>query len=178
MNQRTRATLMVIAVIFLVLLGLAYRNTNAGRPQVGTVAPDVELTFYDNYQWENRPNANLKELRGRPVMINFWASWCAPCRQEAPVLESVWREYADQGVIFLGIAWSDTEKKALEYLAEYEISYPNAPDLELKVANKYNLRGVPETYFVDSDGVIQAYHEGPMNAETLRNYLTSLLSKP
>lgn len=176
MNQRTRVVVMIIVVFFLTLLGLAYRNTHSGRPQVATVAPNLAFSFYDNYQWENRPNLTLEELRGHPIMINFWASWCAPCRQEAPVLEKVWGEYADQGVVFIGIAWSDTEKKALEYLAEYGISYPNAPDLELKGANKYRLRGVPETYFIDTKGVIQAYHEGPMNADTLRNYLNSLLT--
>lgn len=165
-----------IALVVLVLLGLAYRNSQQTRPVVNNAAPDLDLTFYAGYEWDGRSVARLSDMQGEVIVLNFWASWCAPCRDEAEFLETVSREYADKGVTFLGVAWSDTERKAIEYLAEYDITYPNAPDLGLGGADTYRITGVPETYVIDRDGTIRYFHEGPLTAAQLRQMLESTLN--
>lgn len=165
-----------VALVVLVLLGLAYRNSQQTRPVVGNRAPDLDLNFYAGYEWNSQPAARLSDLQGNVVVLNFWASWCAPCRDEAEFLEAVSREYADRGVVFLGVAWSDTERKAIEYLAEYDITYPNAPDLGLGGADTYRITGVPETYVIDRDGTIRYFHEGPLTVTQLRQLLESTLN--
>ena len=177
---RTRlrlAFLMGTLIVFLGLLGLGYYRTTVGRPVIGDQAPELSMEFYDGYTWQNRPTSMLSDLQGNVVLLNFWASWCAPCRLEAATLEAVSRDYADKGVVFLGIAWSDTEPKALEYLAEYDITYPNAPDIQLSGADTYGFDQVPETYIINRNGTIIDFHVGPVTDEQLRDMLDIALSQ-
>jgi cytochrome c biogenesis protein CcmG/thiol:disulfide interchange protein DsbE len=94
----------------------------------------------------------LSQLRGQVVIINFWASWCPPCREEAAYLEQTWRKYEDKGVIFIGVDWVDTQKEALAYMKEFDLTYFNGPDLGTRVAEAYRIKGVPETFFVAKNG--------------------------
>lgn len=165
-----------IIALVLVFLALGLRNSRAGRPQIGNPAPPLEMTFFTGYEWQQRPSATLSDLQGNIVLINFWASWCAPCRQEARLLEETYRAYADRGVVFLGIAWSDTDTKAYEYLAEYDITYPNAPDLRLAAQDRYRFTGVPETYILDRNGVIRYFKEGPFIGNQLQLALDAVLA--
>lgn len=162
-------------IIVLVALGFAYRETTLTQPTVGQPAPDLALDFYPGYEWGQRSQAQLADLRGNVVVLNFWASWCAPCRVEAELLEATSREYADRGVVFLGVAWSDTDTEAQAYLEEFDISYPNAPDIGLDAQERYRFKQVPETFFIDGDGIIRHFHAGPLTADQLRFYLDSLV---
>lgn len=164
-----------IVIALLLVLGFGLRETNQPQPTVGNPAPDLALSYYEGYEWNGQAVGTLSDMRGEIVVLNFWASWCAPCRQEAATLEAISREYADRGVTFLGVAWSDTDTKAKEYLLEYDISYPNAPDIGLDAQEIYRFKQVPETFFIDANGTIQFFHTGPLTAEQLRAFLDQMV---
>lgn len=137
----------VLALLLLVFAGLMRSQRGSASP--GDAAPDFTLTTFDGQSYQ------LSSLKGKVVVINFWASWCKPCEQEAADLEAAWRFYQERGdVAFLGIAWTDTERKSLEYLEKFKITYPNGPDLGTRISQAYRITGVPETYIVDKNGVV------------------------
>lgn len=164
-------------IALLALFGWGLLNANEGRPEEGAVAPDFEMQFFDGYQWKDLENAGLEDMRGQVVVLNFWASWCIECRVEADLLESTWRQYRDQGVVFLGVAYVDSEAKSLAYLEEFGITYPNAPDLGSEISNKYKITGVPETFFIGKDGQVSDFVLGPVNATMLQNQIQTLLAQ-
>ncbi|MDR5703865.1 MAG: TlpA disulfide reductase family protein [Armatimonadota bacterium] len=112
------------------------------------VAPMFTLTRYDGGKLV------LTDLRGKVVVLNFWASWCGPCRDEAPLLEKVWREYRDRGVMVVGVNIQDLESAARKFIQEFRITYPNVRDGDGHIAKKYGVTGVPETFFIDRSGRI------------------------
>lgn len=175
--RRSNVVIWLGVIGLLALLGWGLVNNNAPRPEVGRPAPDFPITFFDGYQWEGRQTANLSDMKGNVVVLNFWASWCAPCRDEAPALEATWRKYADQGVIFLGIDYADVEPKALDFLAEFNVTYPNAPDLGTDISQDYNITGVPETFIIDREGVIAHVQIVPIDEGTLDGIITQLLAE-
>lgn len=129
--------------------------TNDGPATVAVMsrpAGDFTMPLYDPFN--NETEFQLSNYRGQTVVLNFWASWCPPCREEAPVLEAVWRQYQDQDVIFVGVDIWDTERDARAYMREFNITFPNVIDNRGKVAVEYGLTGVPETYFITPDGMI------------------------
>lgn len=161
-------------IALLALLGWGLVRTNASRPD--TTAPDFEMQFFNGYEWEGNSEARLSDFSGRPVVLNFWASWCAECRIEADLLEESWQKYRDQGVVFLGVAYIDVEPKSLAYLEEYNITYPNAPDLRSTVSSKYEITGVPETFFIDRNGEVAHIQIGPVNEPMLTGLIDQLLA--
>ena len=145
--------LVVIGIILFFAFGLRIRS----EVQPGTgLAPDFTLTTFDGQ------TIPLSSLRGKVVVINFWASWCIPCREEAPFLEKTWKQYKDRGVVFLGVDWVDPEPDAKAYVKEFGITYLNAPDLGTAIGPLYRIKGVPETYFVGKDGNLYGNSLGPI----------------
>jgi cytochrome c biogenesis protein CcmG/thiol:disulfide interchange protein DsbE len=116
----------------------------------------------------------LAALRGKPVVLNFWSTWCGPCRLEHPVLEWGFREYGSQAQ-FLGAIFEDTEENARAYISRHGSPYPQLVDPRSQMAVDYGVAGVPETYFIDSNGVILDKHVGPMDQATLAARMRSLL---
>ena len=144
---RILAWLGLAALLILLFLGLL--KAQKGQMKVGEKAPDFTLTSFDGQTY------NLEDLKGKVVLVNIWASWCKPCEQEAADLEAAWRAYQSGGeVIFLGVAWTDTDKKSLEYLQKFDITYPNGPDLGTRIYQAYRATGVPETYIIDRNGIL------------------------
>ena len=92
--------------------------------------------------------------------MNVWASWCVTCKDEARELEQAYQMFKDQDVVFLGVDWSDTQTKALEYLEDYGITYPNGPDLGGRIHKAYRVRGVPESFVIGADGVVTSIKIG------------------
>jgi cytochrome c biogenesis protein CcmG/thiol:disulfide interchange protein DsbE len=164
-------------LLFVVALGL--NRAQQGTVQPGEVIPDFSLTLFDGYQFEGKDKVNFNELRGKVVVINFWASWCKPCEQEAADLEAAWRYYEPTGeVVFIGIDYVDTEPEARGYLTKFDITYPNGPDLATRISQFFRIKGVPETYFIDRNGVLQYVQVGPFSNETqIRQQVDKLLNQ-
>jgi len=160
---------LVVGLIALLAWGLVQAEKT---PLEEGMAPDFTLTSFDGRTY------TLSDLRGNVVIINFWASWCPPCREEAAYLERTWRKYKDKGVIFIGVDYADAEKPALAYIAEFDITYFNGPDLGTRISQSYNIKGVPETYYVAKDGTLRGNHIGPLFEPELDNRIDELLSEP
>jgi cytochrome c biogenesis protein CcmG/thiol:disulfide interchange protein DsbE len=143
----------VIGLLGVLAFGLV--RTRQGPVAVGTAVPDFSLTTFEG------DSVDITALRGQVVLVNFWASWCTPCEDEALALEQAWRTYRERGVVFLGVNYVDTRPEALAYLEQFGITYPNGPDLGTRISQDFRIRGVPETYIVDAEGVIAGVKIGP-----------------
>lgn len=153
------------------LLGWGLKETRAGPVQSG-IAPDFTLTSF------NGETLTLSDLRGQVVVINFWASWCPPCREEAAYLEQTWRMYKDLGVVFIGVDYLDTEAEALAYMEEFDITYFNGPDLRTKISQAYKIQGVPETFYVAKNGELRGLKIGPLVSPELDQKIEELVAEP
>lgn len=154
-------------------------STNDGPATVAVLsrpATDFTLPLYDPYQGQS--SFRLADYRGQVVVINFWASWCPPCREEAPILEQTWRKYRDQGVVFLGLDIWDTEEDARAYMDEFDITYPNAVDQRGRIAVEYGVTGIPETYFITPDGQISRKVIGAISPVLLERSIIEATSMP
>jgi cytochrome c biogenesis protein CcmG, thiol:disulfide interchange protein DsbE len=154
----------------LLLLGWGLMKVNSGQVDSG-MAPDFTLTSFDG------ETITLSELRGQVVIVNFWASWCPPCREEAAYLEATWRKYQDRGVVFIGVDYADTESKALAYIVEFDITYFNGPDIGTRISQAYRMGGVPETYFVAKNGELRGMHIGALKPPELDDKIEELLAE-
>ena len=162
------AFVLLIALLGLVGWGLA--RAQRGQVQSG-LAPDFTLTTFDKQQ------VSLKDLRGKVVILNFWASWCQPCRAEAKYLEQTWRTYRDQGVVFIGVDYVDTEPNALAYIKEFDITYYNGPDLGTRISQSYGIKGVPETFYIARNGELRGLKIGPLTSPELEEKIDELLAE-
>lgn len=154
----------LLALLAIVAMGL--RRAQQGTVQPGDEIPDFTLTLFDGYTYEGKSQVSFAELRGKVVVINFWASWCKPCEQEAADMEAAWRSYQPGGqVVFLGADYVDTEPEARGYLQKFDITYPNGPDLGTKISQFFRIKGVPETYFIDQQGKLVYVQVGPFSSE-------------
>ncbi|MCI0845792.1 MAG: redoxin domain-containing protein [Chloroflexi bacterium] len=145
-------------------------NQEFGQIRVSPqAAKDFSLTTLDG------DTIDLASLRGKVVMVDFWASWCAPCRFEAPDLVEVYLEYADRDVEFVGVAIWDQRQGTIDHIERYQITYPNGVDEKGAIAISYGVRGIPEKFFISRDGMIVKKFVGPVDAETLRRTLNELL---
>lgn len=177
MRPRTVVALAVLAavgVLALFALGLFVAGQQGRRPEVGRPAPDFTIRLYPAHQAGLPPELRLSELRGKPVVLNFWASWCIPCKDEAPAFEATWRKYSDR-VVFIGANWLEVEAAALPYLRQQAITYANGFDLQQQIARAYRITGVPETFFIDREGVLRQIETRPLSAADLEAALQVLL---
>lgn len=172
-KKQTTGGIVLVFAIVLALLGLL--GWGLDKAQKGPIengpAPDFTLQDFDGR------SVTLSDLRGQVVVINFWASWCPPCREEAAYLERTWRKYKDQGVVFIGVDYVDTEKAALAYIEEFNITYINGPDLGTRISDAYNIQGVPETFFIARNGEVRGMHIGPIYSPDLDEKIEELLAE-
>ncbi len=166
---RVLAYASLLGLLALLAWGLA--RVRAGPVSQGP-APDFTLTSFEG------ETLTLGELRGQVVVINFWASWCPPCREEAAYLEQTWRKYKDRGVVFIGVDYVDTDKEALAYIEEFDITYFNGPDVGTRISQAYNIQGVPETFFISKTGELRGVKIGPLYPPELDERIEALLAEP
>lgn len=162
----TQIIIWVALMALLVLVGLGLKKAQNPIISIGSQIPDFPLTMFEGYSYQGASQVNFSDLQGKVVVINFWASWCKPCEQEAAELEEAWRFYEEAGeVVFLGIAWTDTAANSMKYLDRFDITYPNGPDLGSRISALFNRNlGVPETYFIDRYGVLRYIKIGPFTS--------------
>ncbi len=165
-------------LILLVFLGLGLFRAQHPIISLGSKVPDFTLNLFEGYQYQNGNQVSLASLRGRVVVVNFWASWCVTCADEAPDMEAAWRFYQPGGeVVVLGVDYTDVDSKALDFLAKYEISYPNGPDLGTRITPIFNRNiAMPETYIIDQQGILKYKQIGPFQSLTeIRSAIDPLL---
>jgi cytochrome c biogenesis protein CcmG, thiol:disulfide interchange protein DsbE len=170
-----RGVALAVALVVLSLIGLMIWGI--GKRNAGTVgeariqprpAPEIALPRFDGGSF------SLADARGKPVLINFWASWCIPCEEEARVLERASRLYRDR-VVFVGVNVQDTDQNARTFLQRYGVTYANVRDASGAVLVEYGMGGVPESYFVDAEGRLVRKWQGPLDDARLRTFLDDLV---
>ena len=173
-------------VLMLVSLALGFLWTVASRvpsavgaplssspsPREGFLAPDFTLDTLDGNK------VTLSELRGKIVVVNFWATWCLPCRAETPALERSYAQYKDAGVVILGVNLTnqDVVREVESFVEEFKLTYPILLDRDGSVGNLYQIKGLPSTFFVNREGIIRTVLVGgPMSETFIRSKIEALL---
>ena len=164
--------LVVVGFAALLVAGLNAKEAPTGASGVARVshpANDFTMQTFDGGE------ITLSGLKGQPVIVNFWASWCPPCREEATTLERTWQKYKDQGVTFIGVDIQDKLEDGLDYVSEYHVTYPNGQDLDGRITIDYGVGGIPVTFFIDKDGMISSRWVGAISQSLLEERIEELL---
>jgi len=164
---RYHSRFMVLPVIILLLFALVTVSGcgSTGGSIRGKLAPDFTLS-----DLEGNP-VSLSDFRGKTVLINFWATWCPPCRSEMPAIKSVYQEYKDKGVEVIGVDLKESENAVREFIEEGGYNWTFVLDGDGSVSRDYRITGIPESFFVTREGIIREMHIGPMSAETIEEKL-------
>jgi cytochrome c biogenesis protein CcmG/thiol:disulfide interchange protein DsbE len=168
----TRSVIAVVAVLAIFgLLTFGLLSKGSSRVAVGDVAPASPLP-----QLEGGGKGSLADYRGRWVLVNFWASWCIPCREEAPALEEFQRRHGDGNFTVLGIDSRDLGGDGRAFVERFGLSYPQLRDGDGATAHEYGTTGVPENYLVDPQGKVRLVVVGPVSEAQLEDEVAPLVS--
>lgn len=163
-----RWVVLVIAVFFVALLVYGLLTAGDQRVEAGA-APDFTLTTFDG------DTLRLADMAGQVVVLNFWATWCISCKDEAVDLELAWQDFKDQNVVFIGVDYLDQEPLNLQWLEQYGITYPNGPDIQGRIYQAYGVTGLPETFVIDQQGNVAKVFVGPTTRAALGAEIRKLL---
>jgi len=171
MNKLLRAILVItLASVLTTGFTMAGCSSNSTPPTVGNLAPDFQF-----YNPEEEP-VSLSDLRGKPVMLNFWATWCGPCVSEMPYLQQVYEEWSDKGLVLLAINKGEPPSKVKEFLQNHNLSLPVLLDTKQVISQKYSIRAIPTTFFIDKEGIIQVVRIGAFpNKEAIESDLNKIM---
>jgi thiol-disulfide isomerase/thioredoxin len=184
LNDKTRTLLILlgglaigagIGLVILYGLGLGLAGDGVTASSGGAVdsaavdspAPDFSLSSLDGR------TIRLSELQGKPVLINFWATWCGPCIEEMPLIQEYYQRYPDRFTV-LAINPDEPRADVQQFVDDYKLTFPVLFDQGGKVEQLYRLRGTPTSFWVDASGILQVQHIGPMSSEQLSGYLSEL----
>lgn len=155
-------TLVVIAILGLLYYGLTSQRLQTGiAPRPNAPAPDFTLSTFDG------KTVHLADLRGKSVVLNFWASWCGPCADEQPVLNDVAKRYESQGVVVIGVNVQDKQTDASAFMSRHGVAYPVVVDPNGAVYINYGVVAVPETYLITREGTISQKFAKPVSSDEL-----------
>jgi cytochrome c biogenesis protein CcmG/thiol:disulfide interchange protein DsbE len=166
--------LVVAALLPLVLLvgwGTFILSRGATGARVGSEAPAFALADLDGNP------LRLEDLRGRPVIVNFWASWCGPCVDEFPLLRQARDRHAAEGLAVVGIVFRDNSEAARAFMQRMGATWQAAMDPGEETAERFGIYGPPETFFIDADGIVVARQIGTLSRDDLDRHLSRLLAK-
>lgn len=171
--MRVMAIAVVVLFIGLLVIGLVKKAPNTGiddslAEKRAPAAPQFDLPIFEDGTLPPALEKSLKpafadgwlsldELKGTPFVLNFWASWCQPCREEAPTLEAGWKRHGPKGVLYLGLNMQDVTEDARMFLNEFKVTYPTIREQDKATARKYGATGIPETYFISKQGRVVAH---------------------
>jgi len=174
MKKKLRWLLQLVAlpILWLLYWGMGRDTYVLPSPMAGLEAPEFHLVGFDG------DTLSLADLRGRVVILNFWASWCIPCRTEHPVLVQTERTWDDSEVVLLGVVYQDSRANAERFLAQYGGEWTHVLDPSQRTAIDYGVYGVPETFFIGRDGHISHKKVGPVTWDLVRYQVDSLLAVP
>jgi cytochrome c biogenesis protein CcmG/thiol:disulfide interchange protein DsbE len=184
-NNKRRRRILIFSVVSLVNVGLLALiltqlltpapKAAVSDPLVGHPAPDFSLAMLLPHS--NKTMLSLSHFKGKPLVLNFWASWCAPCKEELPLLESTWKRMQAQGkdVIFLGIDFQESKSDAANFLQTYGITYPTVLDATGSVASKYSIASLPDSIFIDRNGTVLSKVAREITAQALSSNLQLIL---
>ena len=184
-KQWSRRRVVVFGVVSLVNIGLLAfivtqlltpaSTTTPADPLVGHPAPAFTLTLLRPDGSQN--TLSLADLKGKAVVLNFWASWCAPCKEEMPLLEQTWKQMQAQGkdVVFLGVDFQESSSAAASFLQQHDISYQIGLDTDGAVAQKYDITSLPQTVFINRQGTVASRIPGELTSKTLTSGLDLIL---
>ena len=166
---------LLVVVALLGVVGYALYERGKSQPTEGP-APDFDVTVWElDGMGRAGERLTLDALEGNAIVLNFWASWCIPCQQEAPMFERLWNEYRNQDVVFLGVNTDDTDSAAYEYIARFGLTYPHAPDAGSRMEDAYRITGIPETFVIDRNGEIVHHFVSEPRERDLRDEIERAL---
>ncbi|MBP2077819.1 thiol-disulfide oxidoreductase ResA [Oceanobacillus polygoni] len=163
---------LVAAVVFALVSNLQKDNTIY---KVGDKAPDFMLQQINNNH--DVETVQLSELEGKGVMLNFWATWCKPCKEEMPYMQELYPEYKDKGIEIVAVSLDGTELVVDRFIGDYNLTFPIPHDKTSEVRDLYKVGPLPSTFFINPDGEIQEIVSGALSLERLEGYLQAIQPK-
>lgn len=174
-RRLSRRWYVIAAVLPLVLLAawgaIVFAESAPRGAQIGTAAPEIALADLDGNP------VRLSDLRGRPVIVNFWASWCGPCVTEFPLLAGALQAHTSDGLVIIGVVVADQSEAARDFMERFGASWPAVMDPGDRVARRYGIFGPPESFFIDRDGIVVGRQIGELSAADLERQLAGILDK-
>lgn len=185
-KKRSRRTILIFCGVSLLNVGLLALlltqlltpapSKTVSDPLIGHPAPGFSLAALQ-FSPGNKSTLSLADLKGKAVVLNFWASWCSPCKEELPLLESNWRQVQAQGkqVVFLGIDFEEARGDAASFLQQQGITYPAALDTDGSAASSYKIVSLPDTIFINRQGIVVGKVAQQLTAQALTKNLQLIL---
>lgn len=164
---------LLLAVVGIIITLMNFTNSGKERVSPGQAAPDFTLVDL------NGNKLSLNDLRGKTVLLNFWGSWCEPCRKEMPALQAAYDEFKERGFVVLGVNIGESRVTAKGFADRYGVAFPVVLDTDRNVTlNLYKVGPIPTSFFIDQNGVVRQVVEGQMSEEFIFQKVQALLGQP